>query len=135
MDYNQTDYNTLKQLLQKSTNQKNEKINTSLSPNGTFKYIDRESAKLLQRKYNGYVKPQMISRDRVRRPLNCFMVFSHLERKRVAEENPELHNADLSKILGKLYQKQFEIAMKLYVQIYLSHSHFSWLFRTLHTVQ
>ena len=74
---------------------------SGLSPNGIFKYFDREMAKSSGPKYGRYIKSNRNSEKRIRRPLNCFMVFSHLERKRVADEHPELHNADLSKILGE----------------------------------
>lgn len=114
MTYLSSDYNTLKQLLQSSQSQQLLTKN-ALSPNGNFKYVDRESVKGTAKKYNSYSKSTANTRDRIRRPLNCFMVFSHLERKRVAEEHPELHNADLSKILGKRWKNLTAVERQPYI--------------------
>lgn len=54
-------------------------------------------------------KPQ-----RIKRPMNAFMVWSSLERKKLAEREPQLHNTELSKRLGEMWKGMNEEAKKPY---------------------
>ena len=55
------------------------------------------------------------SSNHVKRPMNAFMVWSQIERRKISEVQPDMHNAEISKRLGRQWKLLNEIDRKPFV--------------------
>ncbi|XP_009083174.1 PREDICTED: transcription factor SOX-8, partial [Acanthisitta chloris] len=61
---------------------------------------------------NGSLK----AKPHVKRPMNAFMVWAQAARRKLADQYPHLHNAELSKTLGKLWSLLSENEKRPFVE-------------------
>ena len=54
--------------------------------------------------------------DHIKRPMNAFMAWSQLERRKIIEVTPDKHNAEISKELGQRWRVLQENARQPYIE-------------------
>ena len=55
------------------------------------------------------------STKHVKRPMNAFMVYSQIERRKINERQPDLHNAEISKQLGVRWKRLTDADRQPYI--------------------
>jgi len=66
--------------------------------------------------YSDVTKTKKHKENHIKRPMNAFMRWSQIERKKIIEQFPDAHNAEISKNLGKKWRTLSEEQKRPYIE-------------------
>jgi len=66
--------------------------------------------------YSDATQTRKHKKNHIKRPMNPFMVWSQLERRKIIDSFPDAHNAEISKMLGKKWRTLSEDQRRPFIQ-------------------
>ena len=87
----------------------------AVNPDSRTPYSDATNSKTAASSSSASAAPTAAAL-KIKRPMNAFMVWSQIQRRQMTETHPGLHNAEISKRLGKMWKTLADVQRRPFVE-------------------